>query len=322
MALAVRVVCIALFGLVSLELGLRGRIAFQSHHVHEADGLFRYAANTQVGGDPALRTNGLGFFGEDMVIPKPEGQLRVVVMGSSAVTSPVLATTLQQYLETATGRDVIVNTVGIPRYTSYHNALLAERYLQDLGIDIAIFYGGMNDNVYNTFPEFAPIPYDGFIDAGNFSRSVIFGMAYDKGYLKKVVAVRAFTPEASAAQLKANLGRIADAIEGTVVLVPLVAGWPTQDEALANVIHANEGPMSHFWGTRDSALAGLAAHREVMKKMTDVRGDVAFAEVDDALQRDSATFHDLCHLTERGIHALSGALGAVVVSHVEAADGE
>ena len=318
LSIAVKLAAIAVFAVVSLELGLRARIAFQSHHKFEDGRLFRYLPNTQVGGSPELTTNALGFFGEDMPLSKPEGQLRIAILGSSAVTSPQLAQSLQSHLENNLRRDVVVNTVGIPRYTSYHNALLAERYLKDLDLDFAIFYGGINDNVYNTFPSFAPAPYDGFVDAHRFSQSVIYALAYDKVYLKRSVAQRVFEPGLSVDQLKSNLARVADAVDGEVVLVPIAVGWPTGDEDLASVVNTNEGPMSHFWGTRESALKGLEAHREVMRELADTREDVAFTEVADKLGQDSHTFHDLCHLTPEGIDTLANALGGEIVRLLDA----
>lgn len=310
-----RLLALGLFAAASVEAGIRGRILFNEDHVFDGDGLFRYAPHRQVGATPATRTNNHGFFGPDIASPKPEGAYRVFVLGSSAVAAPELAAALTAALAARMPDRVIeVNTIGIPRYTSYHNALMTERYLRALEPDCYVYYEGINDNVYNTFPELEGKPYDGFYDPWAWDRSVFADMVRYHGVTKRFGVERHFTALRSPAMVRRHVERIAAiaAEDGVrLVLAPMGAAWPPDDEALAAVIAENEGPMSHFWGATRPAVRGLEANNAAL---AEVARDAPAAYCPAALSfpRTGTYYRDLCHLTEEGMAALAEALAECI----------
>jgi lysophospholipase L1-like esterase len=298
---------LALFATLTVEIAVRGRILFNEHHRFDSDGLFRYRPNTKVGKDAKLVTNNHGFFGVPLTAEKGDAY-RVFILGSSAVTSPELASGVADALQkNMPDRNVEVNTAGIPRYTSYHNALLFERHILPLEPDCIVLYLGLNDNVYNTFPHLDDKPYDGFYNAKDFTRSVALDMFWYHAITKRFRVQRSFTETRSAPILEKNLRAIIESAHERgvqVAFIQMATGWPTDDEDLAAIIRANEGPMSHFWGDLDSALLGLQAHRKVIAELAS-EYNLAIADPIPLLPKDTTTFKDLCHLTPQGIAQLA-----------------
>lgn len=314
--------CLFIAGMIalpSLEVGLRLRLMFNDDHVFDEHGLFSYAPHRQVGPSPAYITNNLGFFGPDLTEQKDAATFRVIVLGSSAVASPLLAEALTSALEARMpGRQIEVNTAGIPRYTSYHNALLVNRYIRPYAPDCYVYYEGINDNVYNTFPGLDEKPYDGFYDPYTWNHSVLADMVWYQAVTKRIGVERHFTELRSPARVRAHLAAIvemATADGARVVLMPMAAAWPADDEPLAAAIAAAEGPMSHFWGATDAALSGLAANNAVLAELAQ-DGPAAYCPAALSLVHSSAVFRDLCHFTEEGIGALAEAMAECIADGI------
>jgi len=301
-------VCVVIpFAVASVELGLRGRILFNDHHRFDGNGLFRYEANTQVGPTSELTTNNHGFFGPSMAPGQDEAQYRVVILGSSVVTTPDLARAVTDALQPRIpDRTVLVNTAGIPRYTSYHNLLLLKHHVLPLNPDCVVLYLGLNDNVYNTFPHRGAEPYDGFYDPTDFTRSVLFDILHYQAVEKRFRVRRHFEDLRSADIFERNVRAMIDLAHANgvrVILMPVVVSWPTGDPDLAAIIRANEGPMSHFWGNLDSALRGLDTHRAILRQLG-VGTGAGWCDAEPLLAHDASVFRDLCHLTPMGITTL------------------
>jgi lysophospholipase L1-like esterase len=316
---------LALFLIVSVELGLRARTAWNTHIVFAEDGLFRYPIQTQVGPTPIYRTNNAGFFGPDLVTPKPEGVYRVVILGSSAVAEPSLPAAITEALQRRMpDRVVEAATAGLPRYTSYQTALLFERVVAELEPDSVIVYLGLNDNVYNTFPGQGEQPYDGYYNPADFSRSLLADMIWYQAVTKRFHVQRHFENTPSTAYYEAHLTNIietANRHDIRVILSPIVCAWPTSDPDLARTIQAQEGPMSHFWGARDAALEGVAAHRSIMETLAE-RYELPLCDLAPALPRNGEIFRDFCHFTPAGIETFGEALAQCIAPATPPAESE
>jgi lysophospholipase L1-like esterase len=94
--------------------------------------------------------NNLGFRGEDMSIQKPEGTIRIAVLGSSLVYDPSLDLAdsyphrLQQYLREQ-GYNVEVINAGVANYTTLEVLTMFTTSVLELDPDIAIIYSGSAD---------------------------------------------------------------------------------------------------------------------------------------------------------------------------------
>jgi len=120
-----------------------------------------YAFARRAPDDPAKTTNGLGFRGPDVAVPKPEGTVRIVCLGGSTTFSDLVGDdeTYPRLLERALrearpDRAIEVVNAGVPSYTSAESlANLAYRCL-DLQPDVVVVYHAANDarpRGYETF---------------------------------------------------------------------------------------------------------------------------------------------------------------------------
>ena len=309
---------ILLIALPSIEAGVRLRLLLKDPHRFEAGGLFTYPPDTQVGDTTNLVTNNAGFFGVDVDMPKPSGAYRVFIMGSSPLTSPNLPEAMSEALEKLRpDARFEVNTTGLPRYTSYHNVLLFQRHLLALQPDCIVLYLGMNDNVYNTNPGLEEEPPAGLWDWRDLSRSVVLDMLDYHLIHKRFMTQPGFQTIRSAPIFEAHLRQIIEPAldQGIdVILVPMLASYPTEDEELLTVIHSAEGGMRHFWGDLEPGLKGLAAHRAVMEKLS-AEYDLPLWNVD-GIPHTSACFRDLCHFTGHGLELLAEHFAEAVVAQL------
>ncbi|MCL4217345.1 MAG: hypothetical protein KJ052_10135 [Candidatus Hydrogenedentes bacterium] len=297
---------VLVIALPSIEAGVRLRLLLKDPHRFEPGGLFTYPPNTQVGETVELVTNNAGFFGVHLDTPKPAGTYRVFLMGSSPLTSPKLPAAMSEDLEKLRP-DVQfeVNTTGLPRYTSYHNVLLFQRHLVELEPDCIVLYLGMNDNVYNTNPGLEEEPPAGLWDWRDLSRSVVLDMLDYHIIHKRFMTQPGFQTIRSAPIFEAHLRQIIEPARAhgiDVLLVPMLASYPTEDDELLAVIRTAEGGMRHFWGDLEPGLEGLAAHHAVMEKLS-VEYGLPLLKID-GIPHASACFRDLCHFTDAGLDLL------------------
>lgn len=102
--------------------------------------------------NPPNKHNTLGFRGDEILLPKPEGTYRIVTLGGSTTYSdgvadytksyPVL---LQNYLYEKGVTNVNVVNAGVPGYTSLETLINLEVRVLDLNPDLIIIYHAVND---------------------------------------------------------------------------------------------------------------------------------------------------------------------------------
>jgi len=297
---AVAVVCL---GAISAELGIRARLFFKDPHRWDERGLFRYRPDCQVGDSPDLTTNNHGFFGPDLAVPKPADACRVLLVGSSPLVTPEIPRVVQETLNARLpGRVVQVNTTGLPRYTSYHNALLFEHYLVDLEPDCVVLYLGLNDNVYNTNPGLEGEPPTGLWNWADPSSSLVLDMLGYHAIHKRFRVRPDFEAIRSAAILENHLRRIIELAETRgirIVLVKMAVGYPSDDPELVSVIRDAERPMRHFWGDLEPCLRALEAHNALFERLA-AEFRLPLVDAQSALPPTSEVFWDLCHFTPGG----------------------
>lgn len=312
---AVLWICVAA---CSVELGIRARLWFNDPHVWDDAGLFRYKPSYQVGDAPALSTNNVGFFGDDLTLPKAAGARRVFLMGDSALTNPEIPQALKSTLEERLpGRRFEVNAAGLPRYTSYHNRVLLERYLTRLEPDGIVVYLGLNDNVYNTNAKPDGEPPVGLWAWSDCSTVLALDMFWYHTVHKRFLTHPQFTVLRSPSIFETHIRTIIETAQHgniAVLLVKPAVGFPTDDPVLEEAIRNSERPMRHFWGDLDPALRGVAAHTAVLEQLA---ADYRIPVVDAAsvLPRTSRFFRDLCHFTSAGNVEFGRFLAEMLVSH-------
>lgn len=96
------------------------------------------------------RTNRQGFFGPELVVPKPAGELRIAMLGGSVVWAgkdyASIATHLERKLrERASGRSLRVVNFGRQSYVSMQELILLQRNVLPLDVDVVIVFDGFND---------------------------------------------------------------------------------------------------------------------------------------------------------------------------------
>ncbi len=293
---------------VSVEGGLRARLALRDPHQWDDDGLFRYRPNTQVGLTPDLTTNNHGFFGPDLDTPSDPAACRIILLGSSSIASPDLPALVTDILKKHFPERIVeVNTAGLPRYTSHHNRLLFERYIVSLEPDVVAIYLGLNNNVYNTNPDDTEEPPLGLWNWRDARRSVAVDMLAYHGYHKRFAVTPDFEHYPGAERFAADVAAIVKHAREhgiAVVLLREALAWPTDDPILTQTIRQAEAPMRHFWGSLDAALRGAEATNTALDSLAAEYG-LSVVEVAPYIPRDSLHFRDLCHFTPVGMERFS-----------------
>ena len=288
---------------LSAEVAVRARLFFKEPYRWDDQGLFRYRPQCQVGDTPELTTNRLGFFGTQLSPSKDPGAYRIFLVGSSPITSPTIPAALAGDLTQHFAQlRFEVNATGLPRYTSYHDLALYDRYLAPLHPDCLIIYLGLNDNVYNTNPGLHGAPPTGLWNWADTSHSLVLEMLLYHGLHKRFRTTPNFTATPSAAIFQDHLDHIISAARscGTaVILVKMAVAYPTDDPDLLAAIRASEGPMKHFWGLLDPALQGLATHNRALDTLA-AKYDIPCIDPAPCLPKVHSVFRDLCHFTPEG----------------------
>lgn len=163
----IAIVCVTVFlTLGALEFGLR--VYLSANGSEEQKVLYLYSREELNDLRPRYRSmsylnyglspvrddfNSLGYRGEDITIPKPEGVYRIVALGGSTTFGEYLETyaeayphQLQQILRESYGFErVEVINAGVPGYTTWESAVNLMLRVPDLDPDMVIVYHAVND---------------------------------------------------------------------------------------------------------------------------------------------------------------------------------
>lgn len=279
--------------------------------------LYSYAPRSRIAG---MVMNDVGCIGDD-ALPKNArdagAETRILLLGGSTSLSTRYVSSVKRSLQARhPGRRFHVMSCGRPRYTSWVNRVNLERNVSIWSPDVVVYYEGINDNIYNSFPWLDAAPTVGYFDARSLHSSIFLGLLRYHVVDKALRSVPDFEtrPLRSPAIFEANVRRIVEIARGrraSAVLATFAIALPTSDEGLLLRIRSEEAAMRHFWGDIPSAEVGVHAHNDVIARLArDL--NVPLARVADALPHDSAHFSDICHLRTLG----SEVLGRVIASAV------
>ena len=105
----------------------------------------------QTGAESTIITNSLGLRGDEPVQPKPDGLVRIVILGDETILGPRLpveftvTARLQEFLTKATAANVEVVNAGVPGYCPLLSWLQYRHQLQQLNPDLIILHFDMTD---------------------------------------------------------------------------------------------------------------------------------------------------------------------------------
>lgn len=279
--------------------------------------LYTYAPRTQIQG---MVLNDVGCIGDDALpVSAPGGgaETRVLLLGGSTSFSDRYVSAVKESLQAMhPGRRFRVMSCGRPRYTSWVNRENFERNAAVWSPDVVVYYEGINDNIYNSFPWLEGAPTVGYFDASSLQSSVFLDL------LRYYVVDKALRsdpdfgtrPLRSPAIFEKNVRGIVEIARrrgASAVLATFAIALPTSDERLLARIRSEEAVMRHFWGNVPSTIAGVRAHAQVTEALArDL--SVPLARVTEAIPHDSTHFGDICHLTDAG----NEILGRIIASAV------
>jgi hypothetical protein len=278
--------------------------------------LYTYAPHTRVQG---MVLNDVGCVGDDALPKGAPGaaETRVLLLGGSTSFSARFVSSVKKSLEaTHPGHRFRVMSCGKPRYTSWVNRVDFERNAEVWAPDVVVYYEGINDNIYNSFPWLDGAPTVGYFDATSFHSSVFLDLLRYYVVDKTLRSVPDFEsrPLRSPAIYEENVRRIVEIARGrnaSAVLATFAIALPTSDEGLLARIRSEESIMRHFWGNIPSTVAGVLAHNQVAEALA-VELGVPLARVAEAMPHDATHFGDMCHLHDAGNDILGRVVAAAV----------
>lgn len=303
---------------VSVEVGSRVAHDVTRGTVIDGAGLYRFPPRAVVwGGHP---TNDLGFFGDDLAVPKPADAYRVLLMSDSTSLAISLPRIIQHELaQRIPTRTVEVNLVSPPRYTTTHNLDLLRRALLDLEPDLVVMYVGISDNLFNTTDG------DRHANPGIFDSRALGSVALQMGLYQFFERPRRTTDFTrgelpSAAIFEANVReiiRLTRDAGGEVLLLPVAISQPTDDSRLQARTEAHHRDIEHNWGDLASTVRGVRTHRDILAALARDES-VPIADPTSVLPRDGSTFRDICHLTPTAHERLGAWVAATIAARVPA----
>jgi hypothetical protein len=279
--------------------------------------LYSYAPRTRIQG---MVLNDVGCVGDDALpdnAPGSRAETRVLLLGGSTSFSARYVSSVKESLQTLhPGNRFRVMSCGRPRYTSWVNRVNFERNAAVWSPDVVVYYEGINDNIYNSFPWLDGPPTVGYFDAKSLRSSVFFDLLRYHVVDKAFRSVPDFEtrPLRSPAIFEENVRRIVEIARGrnaSAVLATFAIALPTSDERLLSRIRSEAAIMRHFWGNVPSTLAGVRAQTQVTEALAKSLG-VPLARVAEAIPHDAAHFGDICHLTDAGNEILGRAIASAV----------
>lgn len=279
--------------------------------------LYTYAPRTRIQG---MVLNDVGCIGDDALpanVPGGGAETRVLLLGGSTSFSAPYVSYVKESLQAMhPGHRFRVMSCGRPRYTSWVNRVNLERNAPVWSPDVVVYYEGINDNIYNSFPWLDGAPTVGYFDAKSLHSSVFLDLLRYYVVDKALRSVPDFEtrPLRSQAIYEENVRRIVEITRGrnaTTVLATFAIALPTSDERLLARIRSQESAMRHFWGNVPSTVAGVRAHNQATEVLARRLG-VPLARVAEAIPHDVAHFGDICHLTDAGNEILGRVVAAAV----------
>jgi hypothetical protein len=279
--------------------------------------LYTYAPRTQIQG---MVLNDVGCIGDDALPENVQGggaETRVLLLGGSTSFSARYVSFVKGSLHAIHPETRFrVMSCGRPRYTSWVNRVNLERNAAVWSPDVVVYYEGINDNIYNSFPWLVGEPTVGYFDARSLRSSVFLDLLRYHLVDKALRSVPDFEnrPLRSPAIFEENVRGIVEIARrrnASAVLATFAIALPTSDAKLLARIRSEEAVMRHFWGNLSSTVAGVRAHDQVVERLA-AQLNLPLACVAEAIPHDAAHFEDVCHLTDAGNEILSRIVAAAV----------
>ncbi len=287
---------LCLFCLLEVSLRLLVWLKTPSSMVFKEDIVYTLKANSSAWTMPL---NNIGCIGDDIKSSKSHNEYRVLLLGGSTSFTNVYTSLLQKELHKLLPRhNVKVISCGRPRYTSYINFINYRDYLTTINPDHVILYLGINDNIYNTFPQLLNPPNIGFFNWASIEPISIKYLYYHLIH-KPFRSTPNFTaPFRSVTTFKTSLEEIiklAKLRKAKVLLSTFAVALPSTDNIIIDKLNDNLKIMEHFWGAANSAIKGVAAHNKVMKELSSAY-NLPLVDIATQIPKDSKHFIDLCHM--------------------------
>ena len=279
--------------------------------------LYTYAPRTRIQG---MVLNDVGCIGDDALPETAQGggaETRVLLLGGSTSFSSRYVSSVKESLQVMhPGSRFRVMSCGRPRYTSWVNRVNLERNAAVWSPDVVVYYEGINDNIYNSFPWLDGEPTVGYFDARSLRSSVFLDLLRYHVVDKAVRSVPDFEnrPLRSPAIYEENVRRIVEMTRSRnaeAVLATFAIALPTSDERILARVRSEEAVMRHFWGSVPSTVAGVTAHNLIVEHLAQRLG-LPLARVAEAIPHDGDHFGDICHLTDAGNDILGRIVAAAV----------
>lgn len=284
--------------------------------VFDPEIIYRLQPNSTAHG---ITYNSEGCIGDDFNTDDPS-KIEVLLLGGSTSFSISYVTQLKDQLvaKLAVPSDSIkVMSCGRPRYTSYVNKVILERFLSRFKPEVVALYLGINDNIYNTFQWLDKVPSVGFFDFKSTNNLVAWEMfkyyVLQKNLLSRPHFVNTELP--SAKIFSGNLDEILLMTKSHGVRLATTTfgiALPTDDAALRSKIYDEEPLMRHFWGDVESTVFGVRKHNEILQHWAS-RNGVPCSLFSETVERSSSSFLDICHMTDFGYRQLANSLSDAIV---------
>jgi len=319
-----------------------GEYLFRSN-AHKRDRIGRYhpfLQNRIERNDAALHTNSLGFRADEITKEKPEGTLRIFVMGGSTVFcgSATFEQShchrLQEKLRARfPEREIEVINAGVPWYTSQHSLINYLFNIRDFEPDIVILWHGINDLYHSFSPpklgfgeyERDYSQYHGAVGRAIFSHfgpptRATTGIETIDRLILAVERLPVATPKpveieqfASLDAFRKNLVAISErmALDGVQLVLCTQANLlrhdlePEARESLwfAERFCVEDGVYPDF----PSMVDGLASFNDVTREVAGECG-VPLIDLEQSIEKSTENFLDECHYTAKGNGRVATAL--------------
>ncbi|MCB0339225.1 MAG: hypothetical protein KDD53_06460 [Bdellovibrionales bacterium] len=305
---------------------------YQGHHYLNHAGTPNYFSS-----DKANRHNSLGFRGPDVIIPKPKGRLRIVLLGGSTTyTERVrdwhndIARVLESELRAKMPRrDIEVINAGMSSYSSFESLINLEFKVLDLHPDIIVVYHGTNDVHTRLVP---PSKYA----SDNSALKRQWAEPQMPLILRSAIVRLVFGP------LITNLGRFIDKPHNTIGIkssgVNSDLGGTPKETLLANppiyfernirsmiaIANANNiesvlmtfawNPDFHDYASSEHYQFAFKEQNQILRNITNELG-VSLFDYSNLMSQDPNLWADGVHLNEKGVTEKARLLGEFLYSN-------